>query len=432
MSLTTKPPTGDALVRPDAPPPAAARPPGTRAPALEEGAALKLLVNELIAIVTADLGTRPAPPGAAIFLRDPGGVARALIAWLSAATESGGLKPERLATLIERAYGRVLEILARLPGSPGGPEASVRLARNVLLAELLAAPPSLRTHAAGLMPLKLLVAELERAVTEELGRLPPAPRPTAGEDPGNVASGLLRWLRAAATATNLPLGRLRGALDRALERSRAMLIEDAALPAALDELDQAREVLIAAIGRAPRAESPVPTFRPDLPVAPPGAVRGRRDPRAQAREPHDGSDGDEPVASAADEPEDSPPALDLKGPMELIRRYLEDLESGEPGRPTRHFVYPACRWQGGRWEAFADAPALAQACLARGRAPPARGLGGGKILMLRVEPVGPTIATVRALIERAGTPGARPEEVEVAYTTVLTPEGWRIAVLMLR
>lgn len=51
--------------------------------------------------------------------------------------------------------------------------------------------------------------------------------------------------------------------------------------------------------------------------------------------------------------------------------------------------------------------------------------------MLRVEPVGPTIATVRALLGLRARPGDPAGEVEVAYTTVLTAAGWRIAVQML-
>lgn len=249
MSLTTKPPAAD----PPAGPPAA--PAGAQLP----------------------------PPDSAVLRRDPRATAVLLRAWLRDATAASGAEPARLATLIERADARVLEILARLPPGGDGWAASVRLARNLLLAELDAdAAPPLSTHAAGAMPLKVLVAELERAVLEELGPVPPAPRPASGEDPGNVAAAVLRWLRAAATAANVPLGRLRGSADAALERTRAILAEDAAAPAAFEALDKAREVLIAAIGRSPRGArtGTAPTFRPDLGVR--RRVEGRDASRTQS------------------------------------------------------------------------------------------------------------------------------------------------------
>lgn len=434
MTLTTKPPAGDAPVRPDAAAPGAARPPAARSIAFDEAAALRLLIEELIGAVTADLGLKSPPPDAAAFPRDPRAATSILLAWLRGATEVSGVPPERLATLIERAYARVLEILARLPAGGEGTAAGVRLARTVLLAEFGGAGAQpLRSHAAGTMPLKVLVAELERAVLEELGPVPPAPRQAAGDAPGNVASALLRWLRAAASAADVPLARLRGAADRALERTRAILIEDEAVPAAIEELDQAREVLIAAIGGAPRgAGTPVvPMFRPDIPVAPLAlGPRAWRDPKAPRRAlPADAEGSDAQQAADADEP--PPAAPDLKGPMELIRRYFEDFQSGEVGACAGHFVYPACRWQGGRWQAYADAPALNAAHATAQRELLARGAGGSTILMLRVEPVGPTIATVRALLGLRARPGDPAGEVEVAYTTVLTAAGWRIAVQML-
>ena len=436
MSLTTKPPAADARVRPDAAPAGAARGTAAQSAAPDEGAALRLLIEELIVALASDLKLKAPAPDAASLPRDPRTAATVLLAWLRGATEASGAPAGRLATLIERAYARVLEILARLPAGSDAAEANVRGVRNALLAELGAGIPSpLRTHAAGAMPLKVLVAELERAVLEELGPVPGAPRQAAGEDAGNVAAALLRWLRAAAGAADVPLGRLRGAADRALERTRAILTDDAAVPAALEELDKASEVLIAAIGRAPRGDATpaVPTFRPDLPVMPLAlGSRARRDPTGARRAPpeREGGEAEEPV-DGSDEPAEAPAAPDLKGPMQLIRRYFEDFQSGEPGACARHFVYPACRWQGGRWQAYADTPALNAAYAATHKERLSGGEGPGTILMLRVEPVGPTIATVRALVSRNARPGDPAGEVEVAYTTVLTAAGWRIAVLML-
>ncbi|MBS0395990.1 MAG: hypothetical protein JSR54_15315, partial [Proteobacteria bacterium] len=53
----------------------------------------------------------------------------------------------------------------------------------------------------------------------------------------------------------------------------------------------------------------------------------------------------------------------------------------------------------------------------------ARGLGARRILLLRVDPLGASAALVHALLGQEGAAG----EVEVVFTTLRTPAGWRAA-----
>jgi len=53
---------------------------------------------------------------------------------------------------------------------------------------------------------------------------------------------------------------------------------------------------------------------------------------------------------------------------------------------------------------------------------------GGRILLLRVDPVGDAVALVHALLAEERAAPERPREVEALYTTVRTAAGWRVAV----
>jgi hypothetical protein len=436
MSLTTKPPGGEAPARPDPAPAGGPRAPGARASGADPGTALRLLVEE---IVTAARGSLEALPRLVpTATSDPRETATALLQWLSAAIANGA-PPAGLAEAIERGYARVLENLAELPAGSQESAERVNLARDLILAGLGAgagtgAAGDARARALDAPALRILVEELKSAVIEELGPVDPPPRPTPGEDPGNVAAALVRWLRAAASAANVPLARLQGRVEGALETTRATL-DSLGLPAAAHaELERASEVLLGALGRGarPAPEDPVPTYRPDLPV--PAGMRAAR-PRvpvvpARSRtlpgavEAEDGADdGEAPATGGNDAP-------DLKGPMELIRRYFEDFHSPVPGACAEHFVYPACSWQAGRWAGHADERTLAAALEKLRAGLRARGMAGGRILMLRVEPLGTTLALVHARMTREDAAGRVLDEFEVAYSTVRTAAGWRIAVVM--
>ena len=314
----------------------------------------------------------------------------------------------------------MLEILARLPAGPGAGEEGVRLVREVLIGEL-GGTPDLRGRTPEAPALRMLVEELRTAIVAELGTVDPPPRPASGESPGNVAAALVRWLRAVADLSQVPVASLRAATE----------------PAAVEALTRAREVLLGALAREPRAAAtePTPTYRPDLPV-PTIVAREvlKRRGRARARSTPPPDPDEEPAPPEKDAAERAPhgraaPPADLRGPMDLIRRYFEDFHSPLPGACATHFVYPACAWQAGRWHGHSDAAALAASYESLRAYLAARGVAGGRILMLRVEPIGASVAIVHALMTRESTAARVLEELEVVYTTVRTPTGWRIAVV---
>lgn len=434
MSLTTKPPAGDAGARADTAPAGGARAAPLRAAAPDAAAALRLLVEEILSAAVVTLGPGPRLDPAPATTDDPRQAAVSLLAWLRLAASATGAAPERIAAVVERAYARVLEVLARLPNGPGAD--SVRLTRDLLLVELGGGAADARPRALEAPALRILVEELKSAVVAELGAVEPPPRPASGAEAGNVAAALLRWMRATAAASNVPLSSLQGAAERALERTADALRVLAVEPPAAGELARAREVLLGALAReapAPAADT-APRYRPDLPV--PALLPQRAAPRDRGRVPRAPRESDPESATAEDDAREQdagerPAALaDLKGPMELIRRYFEDFHSPLPGTCARHFVYPACTWQAGVWQGHADAAALSAAYEALRQQLSGRDVAGGRILMLRVEPVGTTVAIVHALMTRESKAGAVLEELEVAYTTVRTAAGWRIAVLM--
>jgi hypothetical protein len=179
-------------------------------------------------------------------------------------------------------------------------------------------------------------------------------------------------------------------------------------------------------------------YRPDVPV--PAAASGKRirgrdggervpaigeDERSMARERHAGGagrrapDGAEQAAAAAANP--------TEGPMQCIRRCLDALMAGATAAFTAEWVYPACFWIDGRWFACADETALGTFHGRILRARRERGIVGGRILLLRVDPVSETAALVHALVSEERADGSPAREVESLYTTVRTDAGWRVA-----
>jgi hypothetical protein len=276
-------------------------------------------------------------------------------------------------------------------------------------------------------PLRILVEELRTALVEQLGPIEPPPLPAAGEEAGNVAAALVRWLSSVALAASMPLPALRAAVELAVERTRVALAHDAAAPPDA-QLARAHEVLRASLATARGPEPPI--YRGDLAlVAGPRRLRARSAARRPARGGHE-----EPEATEEDVPGEGPapdPRLpDLTGPMELVRRFTEDLVSALPGIAAQHFVFPAGLWDGRRWQGFADATLLG-AHHERLRAElAARGIARERVLLLRAEPVAAGVVIVHARTARESASGALLEEVETAVTAVRTAHGWRIAALL--
>jgi hypothetical protein len=257
---------------------------------------------------------------------------------------------------------------------------------------------------------------------------------SVGGDPGNVAAQTLGWLRAVADSAGIAVADLRVSVEQgALRAVEALSVADAdaAIHAAV-----ARAQTVVLAGLALETAPPgVPPYRPD--IVQPVAVRDRaRDGRAPRRRPTPPAHG-EPFEEAV-EPgpaEDERARLtgpDLKGPMELIRRYFDDFHSTRPGACARHFVLPAGFWAEGRWTGHGEAVALAARYTELRAQLAGAGVAGGRILMLRAEPVAPDVAMVYAVMTRESERGAVLEEIEVAYTTVHTAGAWRIAAVIHR
>ena len=402
MSIPVTPPGGP---RPD---------PGAGAgPARVDVAAVsRVLIREVRTAAVLALGEAasalPAPaPG-----ESPAATAAALGAWLG--TVSGAaVPPAAAAPILAAGYASALEVLAH--GAAANP-GSAGLARTLhdLVAGALggrSAPPSAATATDAL---EILSAAVERAVSAELGAVP-APPPAAE---AAVTTALLAWVRAQAAARGLPVAALAAAVESGIEH--AALVLAAAEPAVHAGFARAKDVLLAGVGSD--ATVPLLPFRPDFGL-PPGAIRraaGRALPAPREElEPEPDGEAD-------------PAGPDLQGPMELIRRYFEDFHAATPAAIALHFVLPAGFYADGRWSGHAERAALEHGIAERRATLRARGITGGRILMLRVEPLADRVATVFALMTRDAADGAVVEEVEYAYTTVRVRAGWRIAVSVRR
>jgi hypothetical protein len=166
----------------------------------------------------------------------------------------------------------------------------------------------------------------------------------------------------------------------------------------------------------PRARGADPGVRV-LPIGEDQRRAGRARRRAAAARGSAGEAGEEPMA-------DNP----TEGPMQCVRRAVDALLAGDSAAFTAQWVYPACFWIDGHWLGCEDETALAalQARMLRGRRE--QGLTGGRILLLRVDPVSETVALVHAVVsEERADPGGG-SEVEWLYTAVRSAAGWRVAV----
>ncbi|GEM_PF-4768249 len=422
MALTPPPTAGDPAIRADVPPAPAGRP-VPLPPVPDPLAALRTLLRAF-----ADALPELAPPAPETFAAPgaaPPQIAAALASWLAAVGSARGLTAPALAALADGALARSL---AAPPPAPGLEHDLAALAEGLRTALAATAAPRAPP------PLRVLVEELRGSVTEALGPVEPPPLPAPGEEAGNVASALVRWLGTVAAGAGVAPAALRAAVEVAFERTRSALNPEPPLPPLEAELARAHEVLAAALGRPPPGpREGLPIYRPDLPVL--AGPRGRRPARAAGTprprpEAADEAAEREPPGEAPGEARAEGPALpDLKGPMELVRRYVEDLWSAPAGVAAQHGVYPLGLWDGHAWRGFADATRLTEHHEAARAALAAAGVARERIVLLRVDPVGGGIAWVHAQIERQAADGRALGEVETAALAVRGAHGWRIAVL---
>ena len=410
--------------------PAPASAPGAATP-VDRALALRVLAEEVRRAVVAEIGTEPPFVAAPAAAEDPGNAGAALLGWLRTAAARAGVPLESLAPAIEAGAERAQ---ALLPGGSGSTALAAALdaARDVIGRGLDAARDA--APRAGVAPVAVLVAEIANAVSEALGPGAALARPPATvPDPGHAAEALVGWLRGDATRAGASPALLAEAVDVGAERALTALA--GADPAARAAVETVRGWI--GRGLAGGAESPPsPLYRPDLPVwsaASAGRTRGRRGDRGD-RVPAIGEDERPPPSprgppargrpGAEDEPASENPT---EGPMQCIRRCLEALFAGDTAAFTAEWVYPACFWIDGRWFACVDEAALGafQGRLLRARRE--RGVVGGRVLLLRVDPVSESAALAHALVSEERSDGGPAREVESLYTTVRTGGGWRVA-----
>jgi hypothetical protein len=313
---------------------------------------------------------------------------------------------------------------------------------------------------------------VELARTIGAARLPSAAPPLVTDAQGaQLGPALLRWLTSAVGEKGVPLAPLQDAVRAAYGRAAALLPAPDAAPAtgasgasasvagpaaagsastlpARDALLAVRDHVLRGLGVAPERFEVAPTRdfavprldgRVEPPLADPRgvpvgatlpALREDRveeiDARPRARR-DDAPDADD--EATADE---RAAAADLQGPMDCIRRYFDAYLAADSAAYAAQWVYPACLWSGGRWSAYANATACARGNDEYTQAARAQGIVGGRIVMLRVEPIADDVAVVHGVFTRELADGTVAAEAEAAYTTVRTADGWRVAVCIVK
>jgi hypothetical protein len=287
--------------------------------------------------------------------------------------------------------------------------------------------------------LRILFGEIRAAVADELEAAARLPLPTLVDaEPGNAGVALLRWLRAAAAAAGVDPPELLPAVERGYDRALEGLARGVAGETVRASLALAREVVIGGLHAPPGTQrsdpAGVPPYRPDL------ASTGRWRIARGATGPASASgERIEPIGEGERRGAEAPPEpagplaeeLDLQGPMDAVRGFVETLVAGHAALFAQQWVYPACLWMGRRWRGYIDPGQCAAGFPDLTRRLRAAGLMPARIVMLRVEPLIAQVATVRAVLGRERDDGTRGAELESAFTAVRTDAGWRVGVWML-
>lgn len=367
--------------------------------------------------------------------------------------------------------------VAMPPLASGGAVATPATSPPAAAATTTVAPTAVRVPPVDpIATLRTFVEEVRVRLQANVGaaRMPAASPPIVADPRGaSLAPALLRWLTTAVAEKGVALPPLQDAVRTAFARVDAGLAAVAggesspALAQVRETLVQVRDQVLRGLGASPEREERV-AVRVDTPspraetttavvAAPRGEARAEivadprgvpvptgapvvRDARPKDRvEPVDverrrgtGRELEAVEPSPRESTDDRRDGADLQGPMDCVRRYFDAYLAGDSAAYAAQWVYPACVWSDGQWSAYPDA----QACAAGNDAYTARlrlrGVVGGRIVMLRVEPTSVDAAVVHGVFTRERADGTVISEVEAAYTTVNTEEGWRVAVCIVK
>jgi hypothetical protein len=439
--------------------PAVAAPPTTRTPSAgyEPAPAVRVLVDEVRRAVVEAIRAEPPFVAAPVVGEEPGNAGAALLGWLRTAAAAAGVAPGALEVPVATGARRADELLGAAVRDPAV-SAALQSVRDVVSRGLGPATPASAERVA---LLRGLVAAVQTAVLARAPNATPLPPLGRPDDFQHVGATVAAWVRATAGAagvapseleslvaggltvaleqapealknpqSRVDLGLLQAALVRGLGAEgggsgAAVLLTEGPIAAALAAagVRAERALALSAGGRRPRIDSArrgsrdrVDAIGEDARRSGQGAGEPEPGPGAQV-----GADADRGRTAGA-----------LEGPMQCIRRCFEAFHAGDGPAYAGLFVYPTGQWRDGRWSGYGDAAACVSGQGEALRALQAAGVAGGRILMLRVEPLGDDVASVHAVLTDERSDQSVLREYEAVYTTVRTETGWRIAMSILK
>ena len=125
-------------------------------------------------------------------------------------------------------------------------------------------------------------------------------------------------------------------------------------------------------------------------------------------------------------------ATHLEQALERVREYFAAFQRGDSPGYAAQWVYPACIYSGGRWQALLNPQACRESNDRHLREARAQGMAGGRILELSARAEGPDAAWVDGRFSREGAAGRVISETRASYLVVRSGEDWRIAVCVVR
>ena len=122
----------------------------------------------------------------------------------------------------------------------------------------------------------------------------------------------------------------------------------------------------------------------------------------------------------------------LDDALDCVREYFAAFQRGDSPGYAAQWVYPACIYSKGRWQALLNAQACRESNERYVRDAREQGMKGGRVLELSARAEGPDAAWVDGRFSREGAAGRVIAETRASYLVVRTGDGWRIAVCVVR
>jgi len=129
-------------------------------------------------------------------------------------------------------------------------------------------------------------------------------------------------------------------------------------------------------------------------------------------------------------PTENTPATEAA--LERIREYFAAAQRGDSEGYAAQWVYPACVYTGGQWQALPNPESCRESNDRYQRELRDMGVSGGRILELAAREIGPGSAWVDGRFSREGAAGRVIAETRASYLVVRTIDGWRVAVCVVR